>query len=94
MALVNDARSGIIYSTAENDPLVWARIEGDLQQVAAVMAVDKQGALAGRPAASAANRGWYWTDDGGTTTRSNGVAWLSVGGGGGGYAVRFLAMAG
>lgn len=65
-------------------------------------AVHLIGLAGARPAASAANNGFYWTStdvDGGTTYRSNGVSWVQIaagvtaGGGGGGGTVTYATLA-
>jgi hypothetical protein len=43
----------------------------------------QRGAVTSRPAASAANKNWLWTDTDGTLYYSDGTAWYTINGGGG-----------
>ncbi|MDQ6782639.1 MAG: hypothetical protein M3063_04175 [Actinomycetota bacterium] len=62
------------------NPFNRAQMEAAHGIIESLMAMDVQGLLSARPAAAAANRGMYYTDENGNTTRSDGTTWRPISG--------------
>lgn len=85
MAVTASTRLGLTRWSDDADPQNRGQFDADNQRLDDLVAIDLQGLLAARPAASAANRGAYhWATDAGLAatrrlTRSDGAAWVNVG---------------
>lgn len=85
MAISASSRLGITRWSADTDQVGRAQFDGDHGKLDDLAAMDMQGTLANRPAASAANRGLFYTVVGDATAanngkmyRSDGTGWLAI----------------
>lgn len=82
MAVSDSPRLGLTRWSAGTDPLTRTQVDGDNAALDDLVAIDRQGTHAARPAAGSATglRGTYWgCTDHNLVYRSDGTSWITVG---------------